>query len=222
MSYIADLGGTRGHGLVNPKEHDTVFTDDWGLKVCTINMAIWFGGAWSADETRHSMERMDPAHYLSSSYWEHWLHFMEELLVKKGVVTQQELDCGKLLTSGVGSTLISKVPPERCWPAFREGGSTHMPLDTQQRFAVGDTIRCININPAGHSRLPRYARGRVGTVVAYRGSFDAPETRAEGIMGHPQHCYGVRIEGTELWGVDGGRKDAVYLDLWESYMEPAQ
>ncbi|MFJ4156284.1 nitrile hydratase subunit beta [Pseudomonas sp. NPDC089752] len=222
MSYVADLGGLRGHGPINPEDNEPIFHEEWERKVCTLNMAIWFGGAWNADETRHSMETMNPGHYLTSSYYEHWLHFMEDLLVKKGVVTPEELAAGHLISSGIGSSIISKVAAEQCWPGFQAGGSTALPLEAPRRFSEGELVRCINANPIGHTRLPRYARGKRGVVISYRGSFDFADTRAHGVLGQAQHLYAVRFEGGELWGVDAGRKDAVFLDLFESYLEPAQ
>jgi nitrile hydratase subunit beta len=222
MNSIADMGGIHGFGPVVPETDEPVFHQDWERRICCVNLAIWFGGAWSADETRFSMEKMDPAHYLSTTYYEHWLHFMEELLVAKGVVTADELKAGHLISSGEGSSLISKVAKEQCWPAFCAGGSIAMPAEQPQRFKVGDNIVARNINPSHHTRLPRYVRGRKGTIVAHHGSFGFADTRAQGLGDHPQHLYGVRFEGADLWGPDAGPRDAIYLDLYDSYMDPAQ
>lgn len=195
MNSIADMGGMHGFGPINPEDDEPTFHDDWERKVCTINMAIWFGGAWSADETRYSMESMAPAEYLASSYYEHWLHFMEDLLVKKGVVTQEELEAGQLTTSGVGSSLIRQVQPDECWSAFQASGSTAMPSEIPARFSVGDRVRALNINPPTHTRSPRYVRGKVGTVVTAHGGFAFPDTRVIGKGDHPQPLYTVRFDG---------------------------
>ncbi|VTU31151.1 Nitrile hydratase subunit beta [Variovorax sp. SRS16] len=221
MNSIADMGGMHGFGpVISEGEVEPVFHEDWERRVCCVNLAIWFGGAWCADETRNMMESMEPSHYLSSSYYEHWLYFMETLLVKKGVVTQQELEAGHLISSGKGSTLITPIKKQDCWPAFRAGGSIAMPTNATQRFQEGDRVKGRNINPEHHTRLPRYARGRKGTVARHLGSFGFADSRAQGLGNDPQHMYTVRFEGEELWGPDAGPCDAVYLDLYDSYLDP--
>jgi nitrile hydratase len=78
-----------------------------------------------------------------------------------------------------------------------------------------------NINPVGHTRLPRYIRGRLGIVQGNHGGFVFADTRAHGLGDQPQHVYSVRFEARELWGPEAGPNDAVYIDLWDSYIEPA-
>ncbi|WP_416414653.1 SH3-like domain-containing protein [Pantoea sp. App145] len=88
------------------------------------------------------------------------------------------------------------------------------------RFAPGDSVRAKNIHPIGHTRLPRYVRGRSGTIVQYHGSFVFPDTYAHGKGEKPQHLYSVRFEAEELWGDAATEGSAVYLDLWDDYIEP--
>jgi len=87
------------------------------------------------------------------------------------------------------------------------------------RYAVGDTVRTTNNHPGGHTRLPRYAMGRTGTIVRNHGVFSFPDSNARNEGEQPQHCYAVRFEGRELWGSGGHDRDAVILDLWDSYLE---
>tara|TARA_B100000676_G_scaffold311604_1_gene382085 strand:- start:1413 stop:1766 length:354 start_codon:yes stop_codon:yes gene_type:complete len=87
------------------------------------------------------------------------------------------------------------------------------------RFAEGDTVRTTNNHPGGHTRLPRYAMGRTGTIVKNHGIFGFPDTNARGEGEQPQHCYAVCFEGTELWGSAAHARDAVVLDLFDSYLE---
>ncbi len=77
------------------------------------------------------------------------------------------------------------------------------------------------MNPRTHTRLPRYVRGRLGTVAACPGAFAFADSLAQGKGADLQHVYTVRFEGSELWGPDAGPKDAVYIDLYESYVEAA-
>ena len=93
-------------------------------------------------------------------------------------------------------------------------------LDTVLKFQPGDRVRVVNRHPHEHTRAPRYARGRVGSIESIAGAEPLPELAAAHRC-EVQHVYRVRFEGTELWGPDGGANDAVYLELWESYLEPA-
>ena len=88
-------------------------------------------------------------------------------------------------------------------------------------FVAGETVRARNINPTGHTRLPRYARGRTGTIVADRGGFVFPDSNAALAGEQPQRLYTVRFAARELWGTDAPARDSVALDLWESYLERA-
>jgi len=89
------------------------------------------------------------------------------------------------------------------------------------RFAVGDRVRTRNNHPPGHTRLPRYAMAREGQVVMVHGVFVLPDSNAHHRGERPQHCYGVRFTGRELWGASGHERDRVVIDLFEDYLEPA-
>jgi len=88
-------------------------------------------------------------------------------------------------------------------------------------FAEGDTVRARNLNPPGHTRLPRYARGHVGVVVALHGAHVFPDSHAHGKGEDPHPLYTVRFTATELWGAAANPRDSVCLDLWEPYLERA-
>jgi len=94
-------------------------------------------------------------------------------------------------------------------------------LNRSPRFAVGQQVRARKINPTGHTRLPRYARGSVGVVDRLHGGHVFPDSNAHFQGENPQHLYSVRFSARELWGEAAAARDAVYLDLWESYLEPA-
>ena len=89
-------------------------------------------------------------------------------------------------------------------------------------LAVGDYVRTKNIHPTGHTRLPRYARGKLGVITQIHGSHDFPDTNAHGLGTNPHGLYRVRFEATELWGEDAEGRGQVYIDLWESYLEPVE
>jgi nitrile hydratase subunit beta len=86
---------------------------------------------------------------------------------------------------------------------------------------VGDRVRARNIHPPTHTRLPRYVRGRVGTVVLVHGAHIYPDVHAHGGGEDPQWLYTVRFDGRELWGPDADPKSGVSVDAFEPYLEPA-
>jgi len=190
--------------------------------VVGIFRATLGAGLYTIDEFRHGIERMDPAHYLSSSYFEHWLDGMTRLLVEKGVVNATELTARTAFfheRPEVLATLAPAAPPgtrgamPRAQTSFRENS-------VPPRFAVGAVVVTRNLHPPGHTRLPRYARGKRGTIAAHRGCHVFPDTNAHGLGEQPQHVYSVRFEARELWGDAAEPNQHVHLDLWESYLLP--
>ena len=93
--------------------------------------------------------------------------------------------------------------------------------DVPAKFQAGDRVLTRNINPIGHTRLPRYARARHGTIACDYGVFIFPDTHALSEGMKPQHLYSVRFSAKELWGEEASSRDSVYLDLWDDYLDPA-
>ena len=94
-------------------------------------------------------------------------------------------------------------------------------LQVEQRFQIGQPVRARNINPTGHTRLPRYARGKAGTIHHHHGVYVFPDTNAHFLGENPQNLYSVRFSARELWGDPASLRDSVYLDMWDDYLEPA-
>jgi nitrile hydratase subunit beta len=94
-------------------------------------------------------------------------------------------------------------------------------VSVSPRFKAGQQVRARNINPQGHTRLPRYPRGKIGTIERDHGVFVFPDTNAHFLGEKPQHVYSVRFAARELWGPQASARDAVYVDLWEDYLERA-
>ena len=112
------------------------------------------------------------------------------------------------------------LPRDQVRGAIRAGVSARAEVATAPKFKVGERVIARNIHPIGHTRLPRYARGKHGIVQRHHGGFVFADTRAHGLGDQPQHLYNVRFEARELWGDAAIERDALYLDLWESYLEP--
>jgi len=204
-----------GFGPVLTEDNEPVFHHDWERRIFPLFASLFVGGYFNVDEFRHCIERMQPAEYLQSSYYEHWLHAFETLLLEKGVISAGELQ-------GAVKPASPTQPPTVLTPDIVEavtlgGASSRAKEPVAGRFRVGDRVRTKNFNPTTHTRLPRYARGKVGTIEIAHGAFATPDTMAHGLGEQPQQVYAVRFSATELWGV--ARPDSVCIDLWDNYLE---
>lgn len=219
MNGVHDMGGMTCYGPVVQEEHEPLFHAPWERRVFGLTM-LAMGRLDTLDAFRHAIERMDPVHYLSSPYYEHWLVALETLALEKGVLTPTELASGTV--EHPGGSGAPPLPPEAV-PAIVSHGA---PSDRHSgrltpRFHVGERVQSKNLNPTGHTRLPRYARGKVGVIDRVHGTFVYPDTSAHGKGEDPQPLYCVRFEASELWGPETERKDCLYIDLWEDYLEKA-
>ena len=221
MNGVHDMGGMTCFGPVTPEENEPVFHAAWERRVFAMTM-LGMGRLDTLDAFRHAVERMAPAHYLSSTYYEHWLAALETLALEKGVLTPEELASGNP-TGAAPADQAAPLPPEVVPTAVRGGA----PCDRQEgrteaRYTVGQKVRARNLNPTGHTRLPRYVRGKCGTIAALHGTFVYPDTNAHGRGEQPQPLYQVRFTARDLWGVDAAAGDSLCIDLWEDYLEPAE
>jgi nitrile hydratase beta subunit len=228
MDGVHDMGGMHGFGPVAREENEPLFHAEWERTVYSMSRAIRVQGLINIDESRHGIERMPPAEYLASSYYERWLSSLERNLIDKGLITREELDQRRALLEEQPDTprphredpdliaklqaaLLKRPSPEQALYQ-REGPAP--------RFAAGDRVVTRNMHPQGHTRLPRYARGKHGTIHQVWGVFVFPDAHAHGQGEQPQPMYSVRFEGAELWGESTEAREHVYIDLWESYLQP--
>ena len=223
MDGIHDLGGMHGFGPVEADPAERGFHARWEAHVVACMHA---GLAWplfNIDEFRHSRERLEPVRYLEASYFEQWLESMCQLLVEKGVLSREELEARtRFFQAHPESDASTAVTPREPPPRAGVGKETfRRAVSVPPRFRPGDWVRTRNIHPAGHTRLPRYARGRRGVIASAQGAWVFADTNAHDLGESPQHLYSVRFEGSELCGDSAEARAAVYLDLWESYLDPA-
>ncbi len=221
MNGVHDLGGMHGFGPVEREEHEPLFHAAWEARVLGI-MGVVRGqrGYFNLDAFRHGIERMPPAEYLRSTYYERWLASVEYNLIEQGLIDGDELEAR---VAFLREHPEADPPPARSVtvpPRAREREPQSPP--PAPRFAVGDAVVTRNVHPRGHTRLPRYARGKRGLIHLIHGPQTFPDTNAHGLGEQPQVLYNVRFEGRELWGESSEPREAVYLDLWESYLEPAR
>lgn len=212
MNGVHDMGGMDGFGPVVREANEPVFHAEWEGR--TYASAIGSGLARNADEFRHAIERIPPARYLASSYYERWLAAAETLLVEHGIATRDELLAKQ--DPSMDPKLIANAIPAR-GPAPVKEKSTQAP---RARFTKGARVRARNINPTGHTRVPRYVRGKAGVVARDWGVFVFPDTNAHNAGKKRQHCYSVTFDARELWGKPAGARERVHVDLWEDYLEP--
>ena len=215
MNGIHDMGGMDGFGEVQPQDSEA-FHEDWEKQVLAATFLIRTGSP--VDESRFIQESIPPADYLSQSYFWRWLHSLETRLLKYGFVTEEELRNpeGRLArVDGFQAVRAEEVETQRT------GRSKRMQVDVPPSFQVGDRVMVKNEHPRGHTRRPRYVRGRRGRVHFDYGVYPFPDTVAHGLGDKPQHCYSVRFTAIELWGSRGNPKDVIYLDLFDDYLEAA-
>lgn len=218
MNGVHDMGGMHGFGPIVREVNEPVFHAAWEAHVRAMMMEVRSRGYFNIDASRHGIERMEPAHYLRAPYYERWLATIELNLIEGGFLASEELDARtELLRKDPEATLprsaaIATVPEVHAQ-------STESPLPVS-RFAVGDTVVTRNVHPPGHTRLPRYARGKRGIIQRLHGAQIFPDTNAHGLGENPQPLYSVCFDARELWGDSAEPRQTVSLDLWESYLEP--
>jgi nitrile hydratase subunit beta len=220
MNGIHDLGGMHGMDAIEPEENEPVFHEPWEGRVFAITLAMGAWGKWNLDVSRHAIEKFDPADYLRMSYYHKWLVRNMRLLVEHGLVSREEIESGKPAAGSQKQTPRLTAAAVTAGLA-RRGNYMRPETQTEARFKVGERIRTRKINPGGHTRLPRYARGREGIIAGHHGIFVFPDTNAHFLGEQPQHLYSVRFAARELWGDGASARDSVHLDLWDSYLEHA-
>jgi nitrile hydratase beta subunit len=219
MNGIHDMGGMHGMGPIQEEKNEPVFHARWEARVYALDRAMKAWRKWNLDASRHQRELIPPVEYLRMSYYEKWFAGLLELMVKSSLVTPAEIE------SGIPAPGSSKETPaltvEKAAVLVAKGVPASRNVVVTARFQAGQRVRARNINPFGHTRLPRYARGKVGLIERDYGVFVFPDTNAHFLGEKPQHVYSVRFAARELWGEQASPHDSVYVDLWDDYLDPA-
>ena len=218
MNGVHDMGGMQGFGPVQPEPNEPPFHTRWEGRALALNRIMSYAKIWNIDKSRAAIEEMPPADYLTMSYYEKWALRLEKLLLEYGLVSRDEIDAGRSLRPGKS---LQRHLPAADVPKALSRGSYARPANTVAQFKVGDRVRTKIINPATHTRLPRYARGRTGTIECVRGFHVFPDSVAIGAGENPQWLYTVLFEGRELWGPECDPTLKVSIEAWEPYLEPA-
>ena len=220
MDGIHDLGGMDGFGAVVRVANEPDFHAEWEAKVFALSAVLDVNGVIpSGDAFRHSIERIDPLAYLTHGYYGRWLAGLEGLLIEHGVISDEEL---RQAVAAI-DTAVKLVTMQSLNPPWSDSTSSAEPdckraLDALPQFTVGQLVHTRSHPSPGHTRLPRYARGKTGVIHKVNGGWVYPDSNAHGLGEDPQHLYSVGFTGDVLWGSDGDPKLTVYLDLFESYL----
>jgi nitrile hydratase beta subunit len=219
MNGVHDVGGMQDMGPVEYEKNEPVFHAPWEGRTYALTRALRAWRKWNLDTDRHALELIPPADYLRMTYYERWLVRLFDHAVKYGFVTREELESGKAapgsvkatppLTAAMSSRFVDRGVPSAADPRV------------PPRFKVGQHVRARNIHPTGHTRLPRYARGKAGTITLDHGVYSFPDTNAHGLGEKRQHVYSVQFASRELWGDSASARDFVHLDMWDDYLERA-
>jgi nitrile hydratase len=217
MNGIHDMGGMHGLGEIGYRRDDPAFHSAWEVRVHALATALAAYGKWRA--LRPEIEAIPAAEYLRMSYYERWLTALTEAVAKSGLASRAEIADGSAepgiersvpaLTATTARTATLATPREE------------LTIRVEPRFRVGQRVRGVNLNPPTHTRMPRYTRGKVGVVERDRGVFALPDTDVYFREPKPQHVYLIRFAARELWGGGAAARDAIYIDMWQDYLEPA-
>jgi nitrile hydratase subunit beta len=215
MNSIHDLGCMDGFGPVRPEPNEPTFHEAWEGRVHALQRAMGYTGVWIIDQSRASIEALDPIKYLTYSYYKKWFTGLENRLQSHGLVDADELAAGRSLRPGKP---LKRTMSSADVATMKRGDFTR-PATAEPIFAPGDRVRTRNLNPVTHTRLPRYARDKIGTVEVIRGCHVYPDSVAVGGGEKPQWLYTVAFPARELWGDDADPSITVSIEAFEPYLE---
>ena len=218
MNGVHDMGGMHGMGPIRHESDEPTFHELWEGRVYALSRVLRTrGGLWNLDAFRHGIEVLPPVEYLRMSYYERWFAWMLTTVVAACDVTQAEIESGSPATDSPQKTVL--VALEAVSSMVDRRASARRDVAVVPRFKSGQRVRARNVHPSGHTRLPRYVRGKSGVVVLDRGVFLFPDTNAHLRGEKPQHLYSVRFAAREIWGDQASPRDLIHLDMWDDYLE---
>lgn len=219
MNGPHDMGGMQCYGAVDPEKDEPIFHDDWEKRALAMTVGMGFAGKWNLDISRFVRESLPADFYLTKSYYQIWIAGLQKLMLERGMITENELQSGQLEVPGVE---VKRVVSEEEMPsALAAGGPVDRDAILEPGFAASERVRALNINPQGHTRLPRYVRGKVGEIVSVQGCHVFPDSNAKSQGENPEWLYSVAFQSQELFGPDAEEGNVVMLDCWGAYLEHA-
>lgn len=225
MNGAADLGGMMGFGPVIEETNEPNFHADWESRVMGMTIALGATKQWNIDQSRYARESMNPSLYLNSSYYQIWLQGLIKLLKERDLISDEELLNTEVRLPSVDS--CRALQADNVEQVLMAGGPADRETQTKAAYQIGQPVRTLNTHPNTHTRLPRYARDKIGVISKAHGTHVFPDTNAQGLGENPTWLYKVSFDATTLWGESSVHSaihrpnDKVHLDLWEAYLVPA-
>jgi nitrile hydratase len=225
MDGIHDLGGMQGFGPVAPDDDTVGYHEPWEGAIHSAFVGTMGSKVHNIDEFRHAIERMDPAHYLTASYYDRWFVAVATLAVEKGVLSPEALR-ERTAAMEAGEATVTERRDSELIDGLIAGvveGYSAWRDEREPAFEAGDEVRVRNVHPDGHTRCPDYVRNTRGTITDHRGTHTLPDAHAHGESG-AEPVYNVAFELSDLWSDDADGDpdgDAVRIELWESYLAEA-
>jgi nitrile hydratase beta subunit len=217
MDGVHDLGGVQGFGPLDIDHDEHAFHHDWEARMWGLNEAMTGDPGWAIDWWRHVRELILPLDYLSRPYFDQWAQIYAALLIDSGIASLAEVASGK--ATGPRPALGAPMQAKDVAQASRRTMDFRRDGDAKSAFANGQKVRARPVGAAGHTRLPRYVRGRPGLIHAYHGNHLLPDAGAKG-QERAEPLYAVVFRAADLWPERAASRDRIFLDFWESYLEP--
>jgi nitrile hydratase len=216
MDGIHDLGGIQGFGPVPVKTGDADFRDlkDWEKRMWGLARNNLAPGI-TIDWFRHGLERMVPADYLSFAYFNKWCTNYLMMMLDNGTITMEDIVRGHVENPDLPAE--AKSLDDVLTITRKADVSFETEAESDPAFAIGDAVRTRRVITGDHIRLPRYARGFRGKIIARHGAHRLPDKGVHGIEAS-EHLYTIAISASEIWDDEADARDEVTLDLWESYL----
>ena len=212
----ADLGGLPDARPVRPEPDEPPFHAAWEARTLGVTLAMGATGTWNLDMSRAARETLPD--YADLDYYRIWLAALKRLIIEHGLARPDELASGR--ARGAARSVSRVLQAADVSSALARGSPTEREPSGPARFAVGDAVRTRSHAVAHHTRLPGYARGKLGRVQRVHGAHVFPDAHAQGLGEAPQWLYTVAFDARELWG-DAAAGSVVSIDAWEPYLEPA-
>lgn len=218
MNGPQDIGGNHGFGPIRPEHDEPLFHAEWEARAMAMTIAAGATGHWTIDESRFARENRQPAEYYRLSYYQIWIAGLQRLLLDKGLVTEAELASGQVSEQAVPPK--RKLLPQDVSAVLSRGGPVDRdPNGHEPAYAVGDRVRTRNLQPIGHTRLPAYARDKIGRIELVQGYHIFADTSAQGDHDRAEWLYTVVFDARELFGETANSRDEVTIDAWEPYLD---
>jgi nitrile hydratase len=218
MNGAQDLGGMMGFGPVIAEANEPIFHAAWEKRALGITLCCGALGEWNIDVSRHARETLHPVDYLASSYYEMWIKGLTKLLTATQLVSPAELAAGHS-QAPARPTKKPALQAADVPAVLARGGPCDRPVAHAAAFDIGDRVRTRNINPTGHTRLPRYARGKIGVIERVQGGYVFPDSNGHRAGEDPHWVYSVVFQGREIWGPEADPTLTIAVDCWEPYLE---